>query len=40
MLNWTPQWYRPGGPLSLDQLADSAVALLLGAPRDQPAPAS
>jgi TetR/AcrR family transcriptional regulator, cholesterol catabolism regulator len=40
MLNWTPQWYRPGGPLSLDQLADSAVALLLGAPPDQPAPAS
>ena len=40
MLNWTPQWYRPGGPLSLDQLADSVLALLLGAPPDQPAPAS
>jgi len=40
MLNWTPQWYRPGGPLSLDQLADSVLALLLGAPPNQPSPVS
>ena len=30
MLNWSGQWYRPDGPLTVDQLADSAVALLLG----------
>jgi AcrR family transcriptional regulator len=30
MLNWTSQWYRSDGPLTLDQLADQAVALLLG----------
>ena len=30
MLNWTPHWYRHGGPLSVDQLADSALALLVG----------
>jgi len=29
MLNWSGHWYRPDGPLSVDQLADSAVALLL-----------
>lgn len=32
MLNWCKHWYRPDGKLSLDQLADSAVALLLGEP--------
>lgn len=30
MLNWTTQWYRADGPLSLDQLAESCTALLLG----------
>ncbi len=30
MLNWSGHWYRHGGPLTVDQLADSAVALLLG----------
>lgn len=30
MLNWTSQWYRADGPLTIDQLADHAVALLLG----------
>ena len=29
MLNWSSHWYRPDGPLTVDQLADSAVALLL-----------
>ena len=32
MLNWSKHWYRADGKLSLDELADSAVALLLGAP--------
>ncbi|WP_291994853.1 TetR/AcrR family transcriptional regulator [Candidatus Accumulibacter sp. ACC003] len=30
MLNWSKHWYRSDGKLSLDELADSAVALLLG----------
>ncbi|MGC1519131.1 MAG: TetR/AcrR family transcriptional regulator [Azonexus sp.] len=30
MLNWSGHWYRPDGPLTVDQLAGSAVALLLG----------
>ena len=30
MLNWTPHWYRHDGPLSVNQLADSVLALLLG----------
>ena len=30
MLNWSGHWYRPDGPLTVDQLAESAVALLLG----------
>jgi len=30
ILNWSGRWYRPDGPLTVDQLADSAVALLLG----------
>ncbi|WP_313953762.1 TetR/AcrR family transcriptional regulator [Accumulibacter sp.] len=29
MLNWSKHWYRPDGRLSVDQLADSALALLL-----------
>lgn len=29
MLNWSGHWYRPDGPLTVDQLADSAVAVLL-----------
>ena len=31
MLNWTPQWYRADGGLSLDQMADCVMTLLLGA---------
>lgn len=31
MLNWTPQWYRADGGLSLDQMTDCVMALLLGA---------
>ncbi len=29
MLNWTSQWYRTDGELSLDQLSKEAVAMLL-----------
>lgn len=32
MLNWSGHWYRPDGQLTVDQLADAAVALVLGAP--------
>lgn len=32
MLNWSGHWYRPDGPLTVDQLTDSAVALVLGVP--------
>ena len=32
MLNWSGYWYRPDGPLNVDQLADSAVDLVLGHP--------
>ena len=32
MLNWSGHWYRPDGPQTVDQLAESAVALLLGHP--------
>ncbi|MCX4160989.1 MULTISPECIES: TetR/AcrR family transcriptional regulator [Paraburkholderia] len=28
-LNWAVQWYRPGGPLNLDELTDNAVQFLL-----------
>lgn len=31
MLNWTPQWYRADGGLSLDQMTDCVMTLLLGA---------
>lgn len=30
MLNWTNQWYRPDGELSLDEIAKAAADLLLG----------
>jgi len=30
MLNWSGHWYRADGPLTVDQLAESAVGLLLG----------
>lgn len=33
MLNWSSHWYRPDGALSVDELADAAVAMLLTAPR-------
>jgi AcrR family transcriptional regulator len=29
MLNWSSQWYRPDGGLSLDEIADAAAELLL-----------
>lgn len=31
MLNWTPQWYRADGGLSLDQMTDCVMTQLLGA---------
>ena len=30
MLNWTSQWYRSDGPLTLDELTDQALVMLLG----------
>ena len=33
MLNWTTQWYRADGPLSLDELTEACLALLLGRER-------
>jgi AcrR family transcriptional regulator len=30
MINWTHIWFRPGGALDADRLADMAVALMLG----------
>lgn len=33
MLNWSSHWYRPDGALSVDELADAAVAMLLVRPR-------
>lgn len=35
MLNWTSQWYRSDGALTLDQLTDQALVMLL-APRSIP----
>jgi len=32
MLNWSSHWYRPDGTLSVTELADTAVAMLLNAP--------
>ena len=29
MINWTHSWYDPGGPVSPDELADMAAALIL-----------
>ncbi|HEY2931978.1 MAG TPA: TetR/AcrR family transcriptional regulator [Acidobacteriota bacterium] len=29
-LNWTAQWYRPGGPMSVDQIAGEFADLLVG----------
>ena len=31
-LNWTAQWYRPGGRLSLDKVAEQAAAVFLQKP--------
>lgn len=36
MLNWAGHWYRPDGPLTVDQLADSAVAMLIGRSAPEP----
>jgi hypothetical protein len=33
MLNWSSHWYQPDGTLSVDELADAAVAMLLHAPK-------
>jgi AcrR family transcriptional regulator len=33
MLNWTTQWYRADGALSLDELTDACIALLLDKPK-------
>jgi len=30
-LNWTYQWYRPDGPLSLEELAEAYARLVLRA---------
>lgn len=38
MLNWSSHWYRPDGALSVDQLADAAVAMLIARPEKQPTP--
>ena len=32
MLNWRSHWYRPDGKLSVDELADAAVAMLIARP--------
>jgi AcrR family transcriptional regulator len=29
-LSWVGRWYRPGGPMTPDQIADQGIALLLG----------
>lgn len=39
-LNWTLQWYRRQGPLSLEQLAENLLALFLRAPQPAGAAAS
>lgn len=43
MLNWSSHWYNPAGALSLDQMTDAALALLLRqaspAPFPDPRPA-
>ena len=36
MLNWSSHWYRPDGSLTVDQLADSAVAMLIGRSAPEP----
>lgn len=33
MLNWSSHWYRPDGNLSVDELAEAAVAMLLHTPK-------
>jgi len=32
MLNWSKQWYRPDGPMTLDELADSVCDMLMTRP--------
>jgi TetR/AcrR family transcriptional regulator, cholesterol catabolism regulator len=39
MLNWSSHWYRPDGKLSVDQLADAAIAMLIARPEMTVAPA-
>lgn len=36
MLNWTTQWYRADGALTLDQIGEAAIALLLRPPPPKP----
>ncbi|MEO8409466.1 MAG: hypothetical protein ABI478_02770, partial [Propionivibrio sp.] len=33
MLNWSKQWYRPDGALSVDELTDCVLAMLITPPR-------
>jgi hypothetical protein len=37
MVNHTPQWYRPRGRLSPQQIADGYLKLVTGAPSAAPA---
>ena len=38
MLNWSSHWYRADGPMSVDELADAAVAMLLNSFNKKPQP--
>jgi AcrR family transcriptional regulator len=38
MLNWSSHWYRPEGELSVDELADAAVAMLIVRPEKTKVP--
>ena len=29
---WVPEWYKPGGEKSLDEIADAVIAVFIGAP--------
>ena len=37
-LNWTVQWFRPGGPLTLDGLTEQAMQLFVGEASDRKGP--
>jgi AcrR family transcriptional regulator len=40
MINWTHTWFRPGGAISAERLADMAVNVVLGGIMDTPQPRS